>query len=470
MTDFETFSPEKEDDKNDQRLHQDLRRLFYVEGRDLDFFARLYTRLEERSASLPHKSGEPRHNNDPQPLPSPPPCSQGRRDFDSSGEKSWRQRLSTLVAAVVVAVLVGSLLVVLNQAHHTSSESPRHVLQAIGTLSSLHMIDTQVGWALTDKGHLLRTIDGGVHWHDVSPQALLRVPSEKITTNFLTGSLTWVAFPGSDEESTHILRTSDSGHTWQETTIPTTLVAQITFIDAQTGWLLSKHSVSESAETAELFHTGNGGKNWTRVATVLASSADLPVPGHLPFSGKKTGIRFLNETTGWITGSVPVNGSLLLYRTNDGGVTWSPQSLVLAPAERSAQLSITPPTFFTLTDGILPVRAETENGSHLNMYVTHDGGVSWQQTTPLMIGVTVSDFLDMKHGWASDGTHLYATGDGGLHWTQLSSHMNWHGLSHLDFVTSETGWAIGSVQTNDPSFLKTTDGGRTWTVIPWVIV
>jgi photosystem II stability/assembly factor-like uncharacterized protein len=159
----------------------------------------------------------------------------------------------------------------------------------------------------------------------------------------------------------------------------------------------------------------------------------------------------------------------LLYRTTDGGGTWHPQSLALSPDERSAQLSIMPPEFFTLTDGILPVSAETENSSHFNAYVTQDAGATWQKTTPLMIRATVVDFIDMKHGWVSDGTQLYATDDGGLHWTSLSAHLSWHGISQLDFVTSESGWAIGSVQTNDLSLLKTSDGGRTWTVIPWVM-
>ena len=201
---------------------------------------------------------------------------------------------------------------------------------------------------------------------------------------------------------------------------------------------------------------------------VLASSADLPASGHLPCSGKKTGMSFLNAMSGWMAGSVPVNGSTLLYRTNDGGMTWSPQSLELSADEQSALLSITPPVFFTPTEGILPVSANTGSSTQLTVYVTQNGGTSWQRTTAVM--ATVWDVLDSKHGWASDGTHLSATSDGGQHWMQLSSPQGLHSLSHLDFVSSDMGWAIGSVQTAGPSLLKTTDGGRTWIVIPSLMV
>ncbi len=465
MTDFETFSPEQEDDEKDQRLLRDLHRFYSVEGRDPEFFVRLYTRLQERSASLPQDHGE-EHNLEP--FPPPKPHQSGRRRFGSSGETLWRQRLSTLAAAVCVTVLVSALVIVLDHAHQNSAGTSRTVLQAIGVISSLQMMDAQMGWALTDKEHLVRTVDGGGHWHDVSPQALLHAVPTSIVTDFLTASLAWVAFSSSDDETTRIFQTSDSGQMWRETTVPTGVVAQITFLNPQVGWLLSKHAVSENAETAEIFRTTNGGKTWTSIATVLASSADLPAPGHLPFSGKKTGMSFLNAMSGWMAGSVPVNGSTLLYRTNDGGTTWSPQSLELSADEQSALLSITQPVFFSPTEGILPVSANTGSSTQLTFYVTQNGGTSWQRTTAVM--ATVWDVLDSKHGWASDGTHLSATSDGGQHWMQLSSPQSLHSLSHLDFVSSDMGWAIGSVQTAGPSLLKTTDGGRTWIVIPSLMV
>jgi photosystem II stability/assembly factor-like uncharacterized protein len=459
----------KESEK-EQRLVRDLGDLYHVEGRDSQFFARLYTRLEERAARLPHDTGEAQHRFNREPS-LPIKAHQGNRiPFGLTQKSTWQHRLSTLAAAVFVTVLVGSLVIVFTLSHHQNSNASHVALQAIGTLSSLHMMNAQTGWALTDKAHLVRTRDGGIHWKDVSPQALLAAAPASVVTDFLTDSFAWVAFPGNDDSTTRIFRSNDGGQTWQDTTLPTATVAQMTFIDPQTGWMLSKHAVSESAETLEIFHTGDGGKTWTPIATVLASSLDGPAAGHLPFGGNKTGMSFLNTLSGWTAGSFSVHGSLLLYKTNDGGATWYPQSLTLTPDEQSALLSITPPRFFTATDGIMLVSAQTENRSSLNFYVTHNGGASWQRTTSLLAVATASDFVDINHGWASDGTHIYATQDGGQQWMQPSSQRSLHGVSHLDFVSSETGWAIGSLQTSGPSLLKTADGGRTWTVIPWVTV
>ena len=128
---------------------------------------------------------------------------------------------------------------------------------------------------------------------------------------------------------------------------------------------------------------------------------------------------FLNATTGWVTGRVPVNGYSLLYRTYDGGATWYPQSLPLSPTERSSQLSLLPPLFFNATDGILPVSFDMGKGASLDVYVTHDGGTTWKGTTPLTAAASTADFIDVDHGWASDGTLLYVTGDSGKQWTRF---------------------------------------------------
>jgi len=210
-------------DEKDQRLVQDLRRLYHVEGRDAQFFARLSTRLEEHGASVPDASGQTRQqHNLAKSLPSEPRRGNSMH-LGFTGESTWGQRMGTLAAALFVTLLVGSLVFVLSHAHQNGSSASHHVLQAIGVLSSLHMLDAQTGWAVTDKGHLVHTVDGGMHWKDVSPQALLSTTPASVITDFLTTSLAWAALPGQDDITTRIFHTSDSGQTWQETMLPTSL-------------------------------------------------------------------------------------------------------------------------------------------------------------------------------------------------------------------------------------------------------
>jgi photosystem II stability/assembly factor-like uncharacterized protein len=357
------------------------------------------------------------------------------------------------------------------------------------------MLDTQTGWAVTDENRVLRTTDAGVHWKNITPGYPTSMARQRIATDFLTASGAWVAVSGIDKTGQGddrareqpsgpwvpvsgagagtivIFRTTDAGQTWQQTTIQTSgvLETQINFFTAQRGWLLSKHPVSESAETLELFRTTDGGSTWLKIAIAPASSLDIPPPGKLPFSGRKSGLSFLNATTGWVTGRVHGNGYLLLYRTDDGGATWYPQSLPLSPTERSSQLSILPPLFFTAADGILPVSFDTGKGASLDVYVTHDGGTTWRGTTTLTALAGTADFIDVDHGWASDGTLLYVTNNGGKRWNTLSPGGSFHHIMYLDFVSSDIGWAIGATAAGAPTLLKTKDGGHFWTAIPYSI-
>jgi photosystem II stability/assembly factor-like uncharacterized protein len=326
------------------------------------------------------------------------------------------------------------------------------------------MIDTMTGWALSEHA-VLRTTDGGIHWKNVSP------PKTTVTRNsiaeFRTASMAWLAIPQAQATSTQILHTTDGGTTWQQATIQAAFPRQFTFIDSQRGWLLTGwRQTGGAAESVSVFRTTDGGKSWTKVADALF--ADATPPGHLQYGGQKSGIRFLNATTGWVTGTVVVPSIPLLYTTHDGGSSWYQQSLLMPPGVSSAQLSIISPTFFSTTDGILPVifsEITTERHIATDIYVTHNGGKTWQSTALLPIGLSVFDFVDTQHGWASDGTTLYMTSDGGNHWIKLSPNKSFKNISLLDFVSNTVGWAISSAPSMPSSLLKTIDGGRTWTVV-----
>jgi photosystem II stability/assembly factor-like uncharacterized protein len=179
-------------------------------------------------------------------------------------------------------------------------------------------------------------------------------------------------------------------------------------------------------------------------------------------------MRFVNASTGWVTGTVFVNTLAWLYVTHDGGSTWNQQTLPLPPNVPPSQLVIQPPTFFSATDGLLPVRfadSLTNKDIAAVIYVTYDGGMTWHTTTPVSAALSSSQFLDMRHGWLTDGTHLFVTSNGGQHWATLTPSANFKRITLLDFVSETTGWAISHQGAASSFLLKTTDGGRTWTQI-----
>jgi photosystem II stability/assembly factor-like uncharacterized protein len=387
---------------------------------------------------------------------------------------SWRHRLSVVATVLFVALLVSSLLFVLHRAHQSDAGTQGNrinsskVTGGLDTMLSLHMIDARMGWLLS-KQAVLRTTDGGSHWQNVSPPHT-RLTQDSIA-DFFSASLAWIAIPRTNAATIQILHTADGGQTWQRTTIQAAFPRQISFIDSQHGWLLASwQQPGGAAETTSVLRTADAGKTWTTISNALAASTDGPPPGRLPYGGQKSGIRFLNASTGWVTGTVSAPNLAWLYVSYDGGSTWHQQPLPMPAGIASARLSILSPTFFSATDGVLPitfVNSATDSKIAIAIYVTHDGGSSWQSTTPLPGAFSIVDFVDSQHGWATDGSILYRTSDGGQHWTQLPTSESLKNVSQLDFVSEQIGWAISSTTPN--SVLKTVDGGYTWKVISSIV-
>ena len=477
MADFDELLPEEASERN-RRLIGDLRQMYRTEAQTAEHLARVRHRLlTYRDGTMDEHQGAQGHH-----IPltrRQDRSSTGKREqtrSTSSGARLWRHRLSTLAAVLFVGVLVGSLLLVLSQIHRSSLNAPGAALHSSklaggsGSLFSLHMIDSTTGWALSEH-EILRTTDGGLHWKNVTPPDTL-ITRESIA-DFLNASLAWVATPQANGATSQVLRTTDSGQTWQQSTVPAVAFKQMTFVDAQHGWILAGWGPGGGpAEAVAVFRTVDGGKTWRNVSSALPASTDTPPPGQLPFGGRKSGIQFLNASTGWITGTVVANDLSWLYVSYDGGATWYQQSLPLPSGVPSAQLSLGSPTFFSATDGILPVifsDALTERGIATVTYATHDGGKTWMSTTPLPLASVAIDFVDEQHGWATDGMSLYRTSNGAQEWARLSPGASFKQVSSLDFVSSTLGWAISGPGKNSSLLLKTSDGGETWTPIPFTI-
>lgn len=392
-------------------------------------------------------------------------------------KKTFPERL-VVTTKLLTTFLLGSLILLSSCGSNTGSPGNTATstvsLKPGEALRSIKMIDEKTGWATTQNA-VLHTIDGGVHWKDVTPPGHPRIAS--MDAVFLTTSNAWISMP---QASTTILvfRTDDGGRTWQKSSVQSTnnTQFQISAVDSQHAWILNHIGGGPQAEMVEIFRTNDGGKSWAQVTRVYPASTDGPPAGKLPFGGSKSGLSFVDAATGWVTGSVPANNLAWVFRTRDGGSTWQQQALPSLPHGTSVLLSFLPPTFFTANDGILLVNFTGENASGFGMYVTHDGGNTWKSVSaaqPSMSLATI-DFIDMNHGWALDknGSNLYATNDGGEHWTKLAFAFTFNSLPSfkvLDFVTTEIGWAIGSTGPNTTVLLKTIDGGHTWTPIGYTI-
>jgi len=212
-----------------------------------------------------------------------------------------------------------------------------------------------------------------------------------------------------------------------------------------------------------LFRTSDGGRRWVAVAL------RLPIAGLLSFR---------TVTTGWGTdehdGGVAAGptGNHAIYVTHDGGRTWQTQVL---PSPVGYLGSVAAfgggPSFSTSQDGILPVTLffpAIQQPDALVLYITDDGGRTWQPTTPLSGGsTTVTSVLGAHHVWMLNGRVIYQTRDGGRHWQAVRSHLPLDNAYPLDVVTLHVWFALAGRSTAQgrATLLKTLDGGQMWVLV-----
>jgi photosystem II stability/assembly factor-like uncharacterized protein len=194
----------------------------------------------------------------------------------------------------------------------------------------LNFIDAQHGWLLAEAGqwmfghgpvnaYLYVTSDGGLHWREIShrPGTAASGACEAKLGNVVFASQTngW-SLPQCPD--TTLLVTRDGGATWNVQRLPHPKVASCpcraglpTFFDQKRGIV----SVFDDAGAQSLLATSDGGGTWSYRA--------------LPPTGYSLTIDFIDANTGWDTVTPPGWSKLSgapkdwLYRTNDGGQTWT---------------------------------------------------------------------------------------------------------------------------------------------------
>lgn len=220
-----------------------------------------------------------------------------------------------------------------------------------------------VGWQTTGgfEGGLLRTTDGGRHWSKAGGGGL-GIHTTPSGAGCLGGS------------SGAFARTSDAFATRTNASGPSVAIRCTWSFDANT------HLVGGGAVNGGIYRTTNGGANWTRVLNV----------GNITISD----LWFVDDQQGYAVGEYGDN-----YRSNDGGLTWTP----LPPTSGSHSV------FFT----------DAQYG-WTDSHRTTDGGDTWtymggtpQQTMSIF-------FTDRDTGYAvAYSGQVVKSVDGGITWENV---------------------------------------------------
>jgi photosystem II stability/assembly factor-like uncharacterized protein len=274
-----------------------------------------------------------------------------------------------------------------------------------------------------------------------------------------------------------IQRTTDGGKSWQTVwTAPGADISTITFLSGSTGFAAGQVFPSSSTTDATgqpvWLRTMDGGSTWTAQVPALPAVA----------SGLWSVLRFTAATSNLILAAPDPNQNggyaSIMLRSADGGAHWSQAGPPGWTATGGVAFATQSLAFATgnLRD-ISPPSVSTK------LWRSRDGGLTWSAVagTQLAFGLNAIHFPDPLHGFAAGGNlakyemrpsrGLLATSDGGRTWsvryqspdTDISNP-----ITRLHFFDTSHGWAaIGACSEgqNGPcggSVILTADGGRSW--------
>ncbi len=249
----------------------------------------------------------------------------------------------------------------------------------------------------------------------------------------------------------------DGGQTWTMQLTPFECsLRSVCFLTNRVGWIAGLRIIpGASRPSAVLMHTRDGGRSWidvsaTTTAPVTGSSdmstAELPGILHVQFFGLEEAVA--------VTLPVPGRERQGIFRTTDGGVTWS-----AIPTDREGG-PWTAAHFFSDSEGIVV-------GKHQSYatVVSHQAAVisAPQPTLRQVRGVSVSQ---NGNGWiVGDGGFVMTTGNAGVTWqppsgefpVRISDIADLHTVAHRASTVLIAGNPGGSL-------LRSASAGSEWTM------
>jgi photosystem II stability/assembly factor-like uncharacterized protein len=264
-----------------------------------------------------------------------------------------------------------------------------------------------------------------------------------------------------DDYHTILYHTMDGGRTWESLIMPL-IQGSYSFVDTQNGWILSFLCGTGHCDGI-LWRTTDAGETWEPIHSFGPDTDESP--NTIPYLGIKDGITFSDLNHGWLRldWAPEINVFDTLYLTEDGGVSWQPQELPLPPGADKLSVDKALPHFFTDQEGILPVVFHGDPPV-LVLYTTRDGGATWNETTGFeksKYGI-VYECVSLQECWVVYGEKLMVSHDGAQTWAQIFPNINMEGVWKLEFVNSRTGWALRREQSGKEQLYRTDDGGLTW--------
>ena len=337
---------------------------------------------------------------------------------------------------------------------------------------------------------ILHTANGGSNWQvvDSSSGAIGDV-------FFGSGDKAWLVkkILRQNKQYAIVYCTTDGGHLWRASN--TMLLPngrsdrpQLMFDPScHSGWLAITAGGMNSNQTLQLWRTLDGGAHWTLMSNVN------PTDFLLGLRNAKNGWAECAHAgaplSAWLKGPVHSQDPIAepaLYRTTDGGRTWSPQYLPVPDmlSQHDGYVSLGNISWFGY-QGYIPVSFSSGQLPYMKwgIYVTKNGGQTWHlylengvannyganltKVSFSMVGLTglfecVTVLHESNNGpYLAKATHLYFQSAPEKRWRQIGIGKTPVPFTQVQFVSNKIGFAL----TQDGNLYKTKDAGHDWSAV-----
>lgn len=288
-------------------------------------------------------------------------------------------------------------------------------------INSIYFTDFNTGYASGEHGALYRTTDAGNSWEWIGISA--RIYAYDLNSIYFLSNTTGFAVG----HRGRILKTTDGGNSWQPYAFTYDAIGSLEF---------PSNDVAYAIAGRNIWKTRDKGVSWKSVSNFEIHTYSSFDKSH-----------FVNENTGFVTTDEYVK----LYRTTNGGVSWTEVSPNYYEYSR-----VTDMEFLTPEIGYMALY-----GSIFSVIIkTTDGGATWQEIWKGdYMGVRFSriDYVSETSAFALGYNAVYKTTDNFKSWQKVFE-IDYGSLKDVYFINSQKGFAYG----DQGLMYMTVDGGNTW--------
>lgn len=238
-------------------------------------------------------------------------------------------------------------------------------------------------------------------------------------------------------------------------------LSSISIVNTSVIWAIAlDNSAAPDYTIKEFTKSTDGGETWTPGTINLgANTSGLGI----------TSISAISDQIAWISAAPDVSDFGGVWKTTDGGLTWTKQTTALFNNPIDSYTSFV--HFWDASNGV--TGGDTENGT-FEIYTTSNGGNNWNRVIganipPSLVGemgyVGVTSVAGNIFWFGTSAGRIFKSIDKGLSWTVTQTPSTDFNLGLDRFTFSDANNGLFMDHNNTTTLYKTTDGGNNWTSI-----